>query len=234
MTREFHLIFSSLCPELASVVAVGPPLRYPLGHYTRMECSHRESVRCQMTQATWVAFRTKALQYRQYRPESIRRKGWQQLTSVERDSSNIYIYIYIFFLNIFRSAEGQEVPPHSFDIAFDICVYIYIYHCIHRPRARGLFFARGTPPSRGTLPRTLWSAALCAAAAAVTQAARTLCSPSRRTHGRRAARPHLQSPHGRRRTAAAMRPVASETRGTRAATAQILAVLKSWQKHAGV
>ena len=39
-----------------------------------MECSHRESVRCQMTHATWVAFQTKALQYRQYRPESIRRK----------------------------------------------------------------------------------------------------------------------------------------------------------------
>ena len=48
-----------------------------------------------------------------------------------------------------------------------------------------------------------------------------------RTHGRHAARPQLQSPHGRRRTAAAMRP---ETRGACAATAQILAALKSWQE----
>ena len=31
MTREFHLIFSSLCPELASVVAVGPDGVLPQG-----------------------------------------------------------------------------------------------------------------------------------------------------------------------------------------------------------
>ena len=42
----------------------------------------------------------------------------------------------------------------------------------------------------------------------------TLATPPR-THGRRAARPHLQSPHGRRRTAAAMRPVARDPRHVR-------------------
>ena len=42
----------------------------------------------------------------------------------------------------------------------------------------------------------------------------TLAAPPR-THGRRAARSHLQSPHGRRRTAAAMRPVARDPRHVR-------------------
>ena len=110
-------------------------------------------------------------------------------------------------------------------------IYIYIYHCIHRPRARGLFFARGTPPSRGALPRTLLSAALCAAAAAVTQAA-PLCSPSRRHHehtgGERPDRnSNLLMAAGGPQRQCVQSP---ETRGICAATAQILAVLKSWQK----
>ena len=33
-----------------------------------------------------------------------------------------FLHKYIYILNIFRSAEGQGVPPHSFDIAFDICL----------------------------------------------------------------------------------------------------------------
>ena len=123
----------------------------------------------------------------------------------------LHKYIYIYILNIFRSAEGQEVPPHSFE-AFDFCVYIYIYHCLHRPCARGLFFARGTPPSRGALPRTLLSARL--RLPKQHHAVFTLAAPPR-THGRRAARPQLQSPHGRRRTAAAMRPVARDPRHLR-------------------
>ena len=46
----------------------------------------------------------------------------------------------IYILNIFRSAEGQGVPPHSFDIASDICVYISL--STHTP----LYWRPGSVP----------------------------------------------------------------------------------------
>ena len=130
-----------------------------------------------------------------------------------------YIYIYIYFLNIFRSAEGQEVPPHSFDIAFDIYAYIYIYISLYTPTARSrIFFSRV-----GRLRRAVPCRGLCCLPRSAPRLLRlpkqhhavfTLAAPPR-THGRRAARPQLQSPHGRRRTAAAMHPVARDRRHLR-------------------
>ena len=62
-----------------------------------------------------------------------------------------YIYIY-FFLNIFGSAEGQEVLPHSFDIAFDIYAYIYIYYYIYTDRARSRIVFRAWDSSIARYP----------------------------------------------------------------------------------
>ena len=111
---------------------------------------------------------------------------------------------------------------------------IYIYISLYTPTVRSRIVFRAWDSSVARYPAADF--VVCRALRrggcgypSSTHAVFTLATPPR-THGRRAARPRLQSPHGRQRTAAAMRPVASETRGTRAATAQILAVLKSWQK----
>ena len=97
-------------------------------------------------------------------------------------------------------------------------IYIYISRCIHRPRARGFFFSRV-----GRLRRAVPCRGLCCLPRSAPRLLRlpkqhhavfTLAAPPR-THGRRAARPQLQSPHGRRRTAAAMRPVARDRRHLR-------------------
>ena len=95
---------------------------------------------------------------------------------------------------------------------------IYIYIIVYTDRALADCFSRV-----GLLRRAVPCRGLCGLPRSAPRRLRLPKQHARCVHPRDAAT-------NRRRTAAAMRPVASETRGTRAATAQILAVLKSWQK----
>ena len=122
-------------------------------------------------------------------------------------------------LQITRSIETYAYP--EIISICDLCVVMDrqgIYIIVYTDRALADCFSRV-----GRLRRAVPCRGLCCLPRSAPRRLRlptqhhavfTLAAPPR-THGRRAARPQLQSPHGRWRTAAAMRPVARDPRHLR-------------------